>query len=166
MMLRWKKGVTLVEIIIAMAIGSILLIAAGMIQATSASLWLKGSDKVFLQSESSFILAFLSRPVRDATSADVIDNGQILILSKKDGDGNIEWIKTFYKEENDLKYQENEQDSKTLIYGIVDSLVFTFPVQDGNNEDISGGIGINMVLQRGGESFSLQKTFVMRNVGL
>ncbi len=73
-------------------------------------------------------------------------------------------MKIFYVDGNNLLYQVDDQASNVLISGSLHSLVFTFPAKDRSNEDVPGGIGIDMVLRRSGKNFPMQRTFVMRNV--
>ena len=157
--MRTKKGFTLVEITIGLVIASILLLIVGTIQVTSVKFWLRGEAKVALQSEASFLFACLTPPVREATNAAVSSNGQTLTLTKNTPEGILEWTKKFYREGNNLKYQLDAQTSEILILGTLDSLAFTHPADKGN-------VGIAIVLYKSGESFSLQKTLVMRNFGL
>jgi len=156
-----------VELMVAVTITGILLIAAGIIHVTSARLWIKGNDKVLLQAESSYMLTVLTTAVREATEdARILEGGQKLELERKDKNGNLEWTKVFYKEGNNLSYMVNDGAANILISGILHSLAFTFPEKDASGADIPGVIRMEMVLQKKGESFAVQKTIDMRNFRL
>ena len=161
-----REGVTIVELMVALAIGAILVLIVGLIQTTALNLWSRGNDRVFLQEESSFIFAYLENPIREASGASVEDGGNSLVLTKESLEGNPGWVKRFYREGNSLKYKVDEEESKVLISGRLQSIAFTLPAKDTSGQDVSGGVGIEMVLRKGKEEFSFQKTAVMRNLGL
>ena len=52
---------------VAVAITGVVIFLAGIIHITSINLWIKGSDKVFLQEETSFAWNILTTAIRDAT---------------------------------------------------------------------------------------------------
>jgi len=161
-----RKGLTIIELMVALAIGTVLILIVGLIHTTTLNFWSRGNDRVFLQEESSFIFTYLEKPIREASGASVENGGKSLILTKEILEGNPGWVKRFYREGNSLKYKVDEEESKVLISGRLQSIAFTLPAKDTSGEDIPGGVGIEMVLQKGKEEFSFQKTVVMRNLGL
>ena len=161
-----KKGLTIIELMLALAIGTVFIVIVGLIHTTALNLWSRGNDRVFLQEESSFIFTYLEKPIREASGADVEDDGKSLVLTKEILEGNPGWIKRFYQDGNSLKYKVDEEEIETLISGRLQSIAFSHPAKDTSGEDVPGGIGIEMVLQKGNEGFSFQKTVVMRNLGL
>lgn len=165
MTLKNKKGFTLIELMVAVAITGVVIFLAGIIHITSINLWIKGSDKVFLQEETSFVWNILTTAIRDATEeVEILDNGQKLKLTREDINGNLIWEKTFYKDNNDLSYITNNEAKKALISNILHSL--TFFDQDKDGKDLYGGVRVEMVLQKGNEKFVSEKTVDMRNYGL
>ncbi len=162
-MLKGKKGFSLVELMIAMVIAGILFLIVGIIQVSSTNFWIRGNDKVVLQGESSFMLTVLTKAIRESTNAQILNSGQRLELERKDKNKNLEWTKVFYQDGKDLKYKINEEEDEILISGILHSLDFNFPEQNEEGEYVPGVIGIEVVLKRKEESFSTQKTIVMRN---
>ncbi len=161
-----REGLTLIELMVALAIGTVLILIVGLIHTTALNLWSRGNDRVFLQEESSFIFTYLEKPIREASGASVEDEGKSLILTKESLEGNLGWVKRFYQDGNSLKYKVDAEDSEVLISGRLQSITFSHPAIDTSGKDVLGGVGIEMVLQKGKERFSFQKTAVMRNLGL
>ena len=158
-----KKGFTLIEFIVAMTVGAILLVVAGVLQTTSSRLWLKGSNKIFLQTESSFALAVISKSVRHSNLAEVLDDGTTLQLTKVYRDQDNE-ITTFFLEGKDLKQQFDDEESTVILKDIVDEVLFTFPAEDMYNNIVYRGVGVKMTLLKSKESFSSEKVIAMRNI--
>jgi len=165
MAFKYKKGFTLIEFMVAVAITSILVLLMGVIHVTSVQLFIKGGEKVLLQEESSFAFEMITEAIRDTTEkAEILDSGSKLKLTRKDENENIEWEKIFYKDGDSLSCILNGGAKKVLVPKILHSVLFSD--KDINDNDLNGAVRIKITLQKGSELFSSEKTVDMRNYGL
>jgi len=153
---RAKKqgGFSLIEVVLAMGISSIVLLAVGLVLAASQTRWNNTWGKVNLQQDGSYVMLELSHAIKEAVSATVEDGGQVIQIYDTDG----HWVKyTFESETNTLKYKIEDQSTQTLIDGYVEDLSFTVE----NNK-----VGIDLILKEDGQEVHLDSTVQMRNYGL
>ncbi len=147
-----QEGFTLVELMIAIAAGAILVLAAGIVLSIGHTSWNKAWKKVNLQREASYAMLSMSRPIKAGTSAQVEDGGKTVVIyedansirfSQPDGT-------------NDLQCQAGGQ-PYTLINGKVESLLFTI---DPNKPST---VTIDLKLTEDGAQTHFVSTVMMRN---
>ena len=81
-----QKGFTLIELTIAMLIGAIVILAAGMILFYGQKSWNNTWKRANLQRDASYAMLSISRPIKAGTSAQVEGNGEGLrIYNDKEG---------------------------------------------------------------------------------
>jgi len=149
-----QKGFVLIEVVVAMGISMIVLLAVGAVLATSQTRWNSAWEKVNLQQDASYVMLMLSHAIKEAASATVEDNGKKIQIYDTDGN----WVKfTFKRNTNTLKYKPQGQSTQTLIDGYVEDLVFE--VEDNR-------VGIDLILERGDQEVHFDSTVQMRNYGL
>lgn len=151
---RKQEGFVLIEVVIAMGISLIVLLAVGAVLATSHTRWNDAWGKVNLQQDASYIIHQLSHSIKEAASATVEDRGKKIQIVDTDGN----WVKyTFQSNGKMLNYQVQGQSTQTLIDGNVEDLKFTVD----NNK-----VEINLALKKDDEQVYLDSTVQMRNYGL
>ena len=102
--MRAKKrgGFSLIEVVIAMGISLIVLLAVGAVLAASHSRWNNTWGKVNLQQDASYVMLELSHAIKEASSATVENNGEEIQLFNTDGS----WVKYIFKRNaKQLKYK-------------------------------------------------------------
>ncbi|MFC1636400.1 PilW family protein [Planctomycetota bacterium] len=151
---KQKGGFTLIEVVIAMGISLIVLLAVGAVLVASHTRWNDAWVKVNLQQDASYVMHELSKSIKEAASATVEDNGKKIQIYDTDGN----WVKyTFNANTDTLQYQVQEQSTQTLIDGYVEDLEF-------NVED--NKVKIDLTLKKDDQEVHLDSTVQMRNYGL
>lgn len=144
----------MIEVVIAMGISMIVLLAVGVVLAASHTRWNSAWDKVNLQQDASYVMLTLSHSIKEAASATVENNGKKIQVYDTDGN----WVKfTFKNNTKTLNYKIEGQSTKTLIDGYVDDL--RFDVEDSR-------VGIDLTLKKDDREVHLDSTVQMRNYGL
>lgn len=154
--LRAKKqsGFSLIEVVIAMGISSVVLLAVGLVLAASQTRWNNTWGKVNLQQDGSYIMQSVTQSLKEATSAVVENNGKKITIYDTNGN----WVRYIFKRNNkQLKYKIQGQSNKTLIDGYVEDLRFN--VEDNKVE-------IELTLEKDDQEVCLDSTIQMRNYGL
>jgi len=149
-----KDGIVLIEVVIAMGISLIVLLAVGGVLAASHTRWNNAWDKVNLQQDASYAMLTLSHSIKEAASAAVENDGQALCIYGADGS----WVRfTFDRDTNSLDYRIEGQSTQTLIDGRLEDL--SFEVDDNR-------VGIDLTLKADNQEVHLDSTVQMRNYGL
>jgi type II secretory pathway pseudopilin PulG len=153
---RAKKqgGFALIEVIIAMGISLIVLLAVGGVLAASHTRWNNTWGKVNLQQDGSYIMLALSQAIKEAASATVEGNGKRIQVYDTDGN----WVKYIFRpNDKQLRYRMEGQSAKILNDGYVEDLRFS--VEDNK-------VGIDLTLKMDDQEVHLDSTVQMRNYGL
>lgn len=153
---RTKKqsGFSLIEVVIAMGISTIVLLAVGGVLASSHTRWNNTWGKVNLQQDGSYVMLELSKAIKEAASATVENDGKQILIYDADGS----WVEyTFNSDTGSLEYEVEGQSTQTLIDGYVEDLRFT--VEDNK-------VGIDLELKIDDQEVHLDSTVQMRNYGL
>ena len=151
---RKQDGFALIEVVIAMGISLIVLLAVGAVLAASHTRWNSTWSKVNLQQETSYVMLTLSHSIKKGASAREENNGQAIRIYDTDGS----WVEYTFKSDADtLEYQIQDQSTQTLIDGYVEDL--RFEVEDNK-------VGIDLTLKQGDQEVHLDSTVQMRNYGL
>ena len=149
---KTQKGFTLVEVMIGIAAGVILLLAAGTALVGGQTFWSNAWAKANLQRDASYAMLRISRSAKEGISAQLDNEGKLLRIYREAG-----WI-TFYSPQgtNDLNCQIEGQDPQTIINGNVENVTFT--LQDKL-------IGIDLRLTKDNSQTRFVSTVMMRNYG-
>ena len=149
-----KKGFVLIEVVIAMSISLIVLLAVGAVLVANYTRWNTSWDKVNLQQDASYVMLTLSHAIKEAASAIVENNGKKIRVY--DADGN--WVSfTFQSNAKSLQYKEQGQSDQILIDGYMEDL--SFNVQDNK-------VVIDLTLKKDSQEVQLDSTVYMRNYGI
>ena len=149
-----QKGLTLIELMIAIVAGTILVLAAGIVLFIGHTSWNKAWKKVNLQREASYAMLSMSRSVKAATSAQVEDDGKAVVIY---GDGDsIRFSHVVDANDNDLTYQIGLEQPQTIINGKVEYLQFNV---QGNK------VTIDLKLKEDDVQTHFVSTVMMRNYG-
>jgi Tfp pilus assembly protein PilW len=149
-----RDGFVLIEVVIAMGISMIVLLAVGVVLAASHTRWNSAWSRVNLQRDASYVMLTLSHSVKEAVSATVENDGEAVRIYDTDGS----WVRfTFESGTDTLKYETQGENAQTLIDGYVGDL--EFDVEDNRVE-------IDLTLKRDDQEVHLDSTVQMRNYGL
>ncbi len=129
-----KKGLTLVELMVAVIVLSIFILAVGTIVITSWKFWNSGWEQVRLQRDASYAFARIERIVRSGNSATVLGGGSGLQVTE----GGTTYIFQLSGDVLQLTTGGNTEDVASgvnnvnfLIAG--DTVTVTLALQDGNS---------------------------------
>jgi Tfp pilus assembly protein PilW len=145
-----RKGLTLIELSIAIATAAIVVLATGIVVFIGQTSWNETWKKVNLQRDASYAMLRMSRSIQAATSAAADANGPVLNIDN----GSI--IFSYAADTNDLQCQIGEQ-SQTIINGKVEDLQFNVV---GNNK-----VTIDLSLKEDDAQAHFVSTVMMRNYG-
>ena len=148
--LSGRKGFTLVEMMVAVIILSIFIVAVGMILTSSWGFWNDGWQQVILQRDASYAFASIEKVVRSGSSATVLAGGTGLQVIKNGTSG---WTKNFQSGGGVLQLVEDGE-TKNIVGGI-QSINFA----------ISGNtVLITLTLTDGSSIVDFRTTILLRNV--
>ena len=153
-----QKGFTLIELTIAMLIGAIVILAAGMILFYGQKSWNNTWKRANLQRDASYAMLSISRPIKAGTSAQVEGNGEGLrIYNDKEG----LWRRFFVQSASNNLMLKSEivgdnSISKTILDGKVEALQF----------NVTGTtVSIDLKLREDNLQTHFASTVMMRNYG-
>lgn len=157
---RDNRGLSLVELLCAVAILSVISIAIGSAMSVSADSYRQGTREAALQQEAQFAANTIGNLIISAND-EVTYSGNVLTVKNKDGA-----VETEYKiwlDSGELKYSK-KQSGGSIQEGLVASGVDTFFV---NTDDISSKISRNayveVVMKRDGKKISATYDITSRN---
>jgi prepilin-type N-terminal cleavage/methylation domain-containing protein len=157
------KGFSLVELMVAIAAGLIVVLAAGIVMYLGQISWNDAWKKVNLQRDASYAMLAMSQYIKKATEADV--NGPVLNLEIKREDPNnphtyitIEVVFSFDADANDLLCEVGGN-TQTILDGKVKDLQF---IMDSNYPDT---VKINLTLKEDNVELEFESTVMLRNAG-
>ena len=153
-----QKGFTLIELTIAMLIGAIVILAAGMILFYGQKSWNNTWKRANLQRDASYAMLSISRPIKAGTSAQVEGNGEGLrIYNDKEG----LWRRFFVQSASNNLMLKSEivgdnSISKTILDDKVEALQF----------NVTGTtVSIDLKLREDNLQTHFASTVMMRNYG-
>jgi len=150
---KGQKGFTLIELIIAVIMAVILLLAAGTVLFIAQVSWNSAWQKTNLQRDSSYAMLKMSRSIKSASSAIVDNDGKAIKIYGESGT----WTTFFVgQESNALICQIEGQYPEVVINDGVEDLAFNL---EGNK------VGINLKLREDNLQTHLVSTVMMRNYG-
>jgi prepilin-type N-terminal cleavage/methylation domain-containing protein len=145
-----RQGLTLIEIIIAISIGSIIFLATALIMVPVQKSWDRTMMRANVQRNASFAMLAMKRSIITGTRVELDADGEVLTVHRDTG-----WIKFRYEPtEKTLLYQFEGQDEQTLVLGTVEAANFYV-----NNNSVT----VNIELEKDGYVARLLTTTTMRN---
>ncbi len=148
-----QKGFTLMEVVIAMGISTIVILAGGAVLVASHTRWNKAWDDVNLQRDASHTMLELTRSIRASTSATVEANGTAIKIYDNDGG----WkIFSLGSGDDNIQCEIEGQSPRTIIDRNLQGLQFNI---EGNR------VTIDLKLKKDNQQINLVSTVLMRNYG-
>jgi type II secretory pathway component PulJ len=155
-----RKGLTLIELVIAIATSVIVVLAAGTVIVAGQTSWNETWKSVNLQRDASYAMLRMSQSIKKAISATATADGPVLNIKIKDTtppytEHTI--IFSYVADTNNLQYQKDGGQSQTIINGKVKNLQFNVV---GNNT-----VTIDLSLKKDDAQAQFKSTVMMRNYG-
>ena len=147
-----QKGFTLIELMTAIATGTIVVLATGIVIVIGQTSWNQTWKKVNLQRDASYAMIRMSQSIKAATSAEKSPDGRVLYIPTQ-SNPNITF--SYVADTNDLQYQIQGQSPQTIIDGKVEGLQFNVV---GNNT-----VTIDLSLKEDDAQAHFVSTVMMRN---
>ena len=150
---RKRKGFTLMEVVTAMGISTIVILAGGAVLVASHTRWNKAWDDVNLQRDASYTMLELTQSIRAGAAATLESNGRAIRIYDRDGNWEL-----FYLGNGDdnVKYEIEGQSPRTIIDRNLAGLLFNI---EGNK------VTIDLRLKKYNQQVNLVSTILMRNYG-
>jgi type II secretory pathway component PulJ len=149
---KLRKGLTLIELSIAIATSAIVVLATGAVVVFGQRSWNDTLKKANLQRDASYAMLRMTQSVKKATNANVDANDAVLTLTV-DGQ-NVTY--SYLEDTNDLQYETDDQ-TEDIINGKVESLQFYAPGD--------GTVKITLGLKEDNVETQFESTVMMRNSG-
>ncbi|MDD5328029.1 MAG: type II secretion system protein [Phycisphaerae bacterium] len=146
-----QKGFTLLELMIAMMVSAIVILAVGVVLFTGQGFWNEAWKKVNLQRDASYVMLRMSNSIKSATSAQTESAGSALRIFGGSG-GDVVFSKVG---PNELRYQIGQQ-PQTVISDKLEALQFNV---QGNE------VTIDLKLKQDESQAHFVSTVMMRNYG-
>lgn len=148
-----RKGFTLTEVVIAMGISTIVILAGGVVLVASHVRWNKAWDDVNLQRDASYTMLELTHSIRACAAATVESNGTAIRIYDRNG----EWeLFCLGSGADNIQHQIEGQNPRTIIDRNLESLQFDVE---------SNRIIIDLKLKKDSQEINLVSTVLMRNYG-
>ena len=145
-----QNGFTLIELMVASIIGSIVILGVGMMLTTGLIFWQKAWQKANLQRDASYALQRISRSLKSANAAEMQNGGKAIKIYQQ-----ADEIEIFLDEaSSDLKYQLNGGQPQIILEGNVKVLGFILEVNK---------VRIDLELQEDNFETHVVSTVMMRN---
>jgi prepilin-type N-terminal cleavage/methylation domain-containing protein len=145
-----RAGLTLIEIMVALGIGSIIFLATALIMVPVQRSWDRTMHLADVQRDASVAMLAMKRSIRIATRAELDNDGFGVKIYRNTG-----WIRFWYEpQQKNLRYQFEGQDEQMLLHGIVENMTFGVA---------NGSVTVNIVLNKDSCTARLATTTTMRN---
>ncbi len=148
---KFRKGLTLIELTIAILTSSIVILATGMVIVLGQSSWNETWQRVTLQRDASYAMLLMSQSIKKASSVSADPNGKNITITSAGNTTKFAW-----NSGNDLLRRWEGAGSPSTIIDDVQSLQF-------NVDDVNGTVRIDLRLQDGDVQTYLLSTVMMRN---
>lgn len=148
---KFRKGFTIVELMVAIMVGSIVVIAAGMVMVMGQTAWNQTWRKVNLQRDASLAMLTMSKSIKSAASATVDPNGKILRITDSNAISS-----SYVMSASSLQYIAGGV-TRTVISNEVNNVQFSVV---GNNR-----VTIDLTLNKDNAETRFISTVMMRNFG-
>jgi len=153
-----RKGLTIIELMVAVMAGAIVVLAAGIVIVLGQTSWNQTWKKVNLQRDASYAMLRMTHSIQAATSAAADVNGPVLNIKIKDPNPPYTEhtiIFSYVADTNNLQCQIGGQ-PQTIINGEVKDLQFNVA---GNT------VTIDLSLKKDDAQAHFKSTVMMRNYG-
>ncbi len=148
-----RKGFTLMEVVTAMGISTIVILAGGAVLVASHTRWNKAWDDVNLQRDASYTMLELTRSIRACASATVEADGAAIRMYDRDGAWELFSLGTGA---DNIQFEIEGQSPRTIIDRNLEGLQFNI---EGNR------VTIDLKLKKDNQQINLVSTVLMRNYG-
>jgi prepilin-type N-terminal cleavage/methylation domain-containing protein len=148
-----RKGFTLMEVVTAMGISAIVILAGGAVLVASHTRWNKAWDDVNLQRDASYTMLELTRSIRACASATVEADGAAIRMYDRDGAWELFSLGTGA---DNIQFEIEGQSPRTIIDRNLEGLQFNI---EGNR------VTIDLKLKKDNQQINLVSTVLMRNYG-
>jgi prepilin-type N-terminal cleavage/methylation domain-containing protein len=148
-----RKGFTLMEVVTAMGISAIVILAGGAVLVASHTRWNKAWDDVNLQRDASYTMLELTRSIRACASATVEADGAAIRMYDRDGAWALFSLGTGA---DNIQFEIEGQSPRTIIDRNLEGLQFNI---EGNR------VTIDLKLKKDNQQINLVSTVLMRNYG-
>jgi prepilin-type N-terminal cleavage/methylation domain-containing protein len=148
-----RTGLTLIELMVAMAVGLIVMMGTTALLALAQKSWNREWDQANLQRDVSYAMLKVKQSIRNGTQAQLDADGAGIKIFHTAG-----WIRFwFVSGQKDLRYQLEGEAEQTLLDGVVEDA--TFEVDATTNKTVTVGLE----LHKGNCEAQLSSTTLMRN---
>jgi prepilin-type N-terminal cleavage/methylation domain-containing protein len=148
-----RTGLTLIEMMVALAAGLIVMLGTASLLALAQKSWNREWEQANLQRDVSRAMLKVKQSIRNGTQAQLDADGYGVKIHHTAG-----WIRFwFVPGQKDLRYQLEGETEQTLLDGIVQNA--TFEVDTTTNKTVTVGLE----LQKGACEAQLSSTTLMRN---
>jgi len=148
-----QKGFTLMEVVTAMGISTIVILAGGAVLVASQTRWNIAWDNVNLQRDASYTMLELTRSIRACAAATVEADGTAIRIYERDGD----WeLFSLGSGTDNIQYKIEGQSPRTIIDRSLAGLQFSID---------SNKVTIDLKLKKDNQQINLVSTVLMRNYG-
>jgi prepilin-type N-terminal cleavage/methylation domain-containing protein len=148
-----RTGLTLIEMMVALAAGLIVMLGTASLLALAQKSWNREWDQANLQRDVSRAMLKVKQSIRNGTNAQLDADGYGVKIFHTGG-----WIRLwFVSGQKDLRYQLEGETEQTLLDGVVQDA--TFEVDATTNKTVTVGLE----LQKGNCEAQLSSTTMMRN---
>jgi len=148
-----RKGFTLMEVVTAMGISSIVILAGGAVLVASHTRWNKAWDDVNLQRDASYTMLELTRSIRACASATVEADGTAIRIYDRDGAWELFSLGTGA---DNIQYEIEGQSPRTIIDRNLEGLQFNV---------VGNRVTIDLKLIKDNQQIHIVSTVLMRNYG-
>ena len=150
-----RRGLTLIELLVASAAVCIVVLAAGIILVFGQKSWNYGLQQSGLQRDASFAMLKMKQSISSGTKAQLDADSLGVKIFQTSG-----WIRYWYVSgENDLRFQTEGQEVQTLLDGTVEDASFEIDPNTGKM------VIVEIQLQKNGSQTRLSSKTMMRNFG-
>jgi len=157
-----NAGVTLVELMVAVATGAVMLVPLALLLTNADFAVRLGQVQAENQREATYALSRLGHMIRAASVLRVENGGAKLTIERRVGSV-VEWRRSIIAERGALKITEEGRPDEVVISRGVISLSFRYP-QDGVGPAIRTAVEVALTVGAGDGQVSVQTTLAARNI--
>lgn len=169
-----KKGLTLIELIIVIALFSILAVAVFWTFVVGLKVWGSGMDRGYIRQDANLSIERMVRELSEASEFSRARSDEVDFNADLDGDGSVETIKFDISNDNNL--ERTEDSIAVIMAGNVQTFTLGYYLDGDNDTLLSSVTGpsrddirvivISLTLDDGDETITLSSSVYARNQGL
>ncbi len=149
-----RYGLTLIEMVIAIAAASVVLLATASILAFGEKSWDRGWQQATLQRDASFAMLTIKKALRSASQVTIDASGNTITIFNPNGTSVQFWLEDG---QDDLKYRYDDGTENMLLENIVDDVAFEMVPYTSN------AVRVTLELKDGPCEAALSSSTLMRN---